>query len=231
MPDDFAAVSRRKQLELCESRMGRGVTLITALGGYLAGLNTMEECMRDDNLRPFLGHALLHEIMPNVALDKEISEEYAAKLCAGLENPEKPLSLLSVIGDSVSVWRQDVLPTLKTYEAREFSVPPCLTFGLSALILFHAGAKPDAEGQYFASREEERYPVSGDEYALRAFSRLSRDMAPESLAYAVLADQELWGEDLRRVDGLEDKVTEQLRDLQLLGLRATMEKAWRDHED
>ena len=36
----------------------------------------------------------------------------------------------------------------------------------------------------------------------------------------------MWGEDLREIPGLEDMVTDQLRDLQLIGLRAAMRRAW-----
>ena len=52
-------------------------------------------------------------------------------------------------------------------------------------------------------------------------------MPPETLAYAVLSDRVAWQTDLRRIPGLEDQVTGQLRDLQLLGLRAALEKAWK----
>ena len=45
---------------------------------------------------------------------------------------------------------------------------------------------------------------------LEAFSRLSSDMSPDSLAYAVLSDRALWGEDLREIDGLEDAVIQNL---------------------
>ena len=44
---------------------------------------------------------------------------------------------------------------------------------------------------------------------------MSHDMPPESLAYAVLADRELWrGEDLRDIDGLEARVALDIANLQ-----------------
>ncbi len=40
-------------------------------------------------------------------------------------------------------------------------------------------------------------------------------MPPEALAYAVLADRELWdGEDLRQIDGLEARVALDIANLQ-----------------
>lgn len=216
---------------LCERWMQNGVLAAVAPAGFLCGLDTLRDCMRDEDVRPFLGHTLLHEIMPNIPMEKSALESCAAKLCGEWENPEAPQALLSLCADSVRKWRLFALPLLKAYQDREFSPPPCLTFGLSALIMFFSGVKPDADGQYFGLREEEKYRVEEDEAALRAFAYLSRDMVPESLAYAVLADQEVWGEDLRLIEGLEDRVAVQLRDMQLLGIRAAMRKAWQGHAE
>ena len=48
-------------------------------------------------------------------------------------------------------------------------------------------------------------PVSTLVSSLLVFSRLSSDMDPESLAYAVLSDLSLWeGRDLRAIDGLTE---------------------------
>lgn len=220
-----------EQKALCESRMRDGVLAAVGAGGYLLGLNTMQDCMRDEDVRPFLGHTLLHEIMPNIPAQKNEMEAYAARICGEWESPAEPQPLLSLCAFSVRKWLLSVLPTLKAYTDREFTIPPCLAFGLSALILFYAGVKPDADGEYFGLREEEKYRVEDEEAVLFAFSRLSRDMAPESLSYAVLADQEVWGEDLRQIEGLEDTVTNQLRDMQLLGVRATMAKAWQGYAE
>ena len=55
-------------------------------------------------------------------------------------------------------------------------------------------------------------------------------MPSESLAYAALSDRAIWEEDLRDIPGLEDLITEQLRDLQLLGLLDALAQAWKPHE-
>ena len=54
-----------------------------------------------------------------------------------------------------------------------------------------------------------------DPSALAVFASLSHDMPPEALAYAVLADRELWrGADLREIDGLEARVALDIARLQ-----------------
>ena len=55
------------------------------------------------------------------------------------------------------------------------------------------------------------YPVPA---ALSVVATLSHDMPPEALAYAALADRELWGEDLRSIDGLEARVALDIANIQ-----------------
>ena len=215
-----------KPYKLRKVRMLNGAHTTMVLAAYMAGLDTVGECMADEDVRAFLGHALLDEIMPNVPLPREEVESFAVAVCQRFENPFNRHELLSIALNSVSKWMARVLPTLKDYVKKEGCVPPCLCFGLSALIMFYAGAHRNAEGTYEAIRDGKPYPVRDDEYVLSAFGRLSCDMPPETLSYAVLSDQELWGQNLRNVEGLETMVTEQLRDMQILGLRAAMKKTW-----
>ena len=61
--------------------------------------------------------------------------------------------------------------------------------------------------------------LTRDEKALASFSRLSWDMQADSLCYAVLADAEIWGRDLRELDFLPERLMEAMTDIQILGLR------------
>ena len=49
-------------------------------------------------------------------------------------------------------------------------------------------------------------------------------MDAESLAYAALADERIWGQDLREEEGLEERCARYLADIQLLGLSEAMQK-------
>ena len=199
--------------------------------GVMAGLDTVKDCMRDPVLRPFLGHALLKEIMPCMGLGKETLEPLAMEICGEMENPTviQPLALL--ISNAVRAWRDQVLPVLKRYEEREYEMPPCLCMSLSLLIMLFSGARQDEKGRYTYLKNGETCYFSEDEEILFSFSRLSCDMPPESLAYAALSDRAIWEEDLRDVPGLEDRIAGQLRDLQLLGLMEAVEKAWKNYEE
>ena len=206
----------------------QGCLLSTILfPGVLAGLETVKDCMKDEELRVFLGHALLHEIMPSMGLGRETLEPLAMDICREMESPTviQPLALL--LPNAVRAWAAQALPILKAYQDRKDTLPPCLCMGLSTLIMLFVGARMDDQGRYTFLKNGETCYFSEDEDILFSFSRLSCDMPPESLAYAVLSDRAIWEEDLRDIPGLEDTITDQLRDLQLLGLMEALKKAWK----
>ena len=211
------------------ARMEGALLSTLACPGALLGLPTVRDCMKDPGLRLFIGHALLHEIMPSMGLDRHTLDPVAMAVCAELESPAvmQPIALL--LSNAVRGWARQVLPLIRAYEEREEKTPPCLCMGLSALVMLFAGARREESGRYACLRGEEKCYLSEDEEILLAFSRLSCDMPPESLAYAVLSDRAVWECDLREIPGLEDRIADQLRDLQLIGLTAALEKAWREN--
>ena len=207
----------------------QGALLSTLAGpGALLGMKSVRACMKDGEMRVFLGHALLHEIMPSMGRSREALDPVAMAVCAEMESPavEQPLAL--VLRSAVAGWEKQALPLIRAYEEREGKTPPCLCMGLSALIMLYAGARRTEDGRYACLSDGEEVPLSDDGEALYSFSRLSCDMPPETLSYAVLSDRAIWEEDLREVPGLEEKIGSQLRDIQLLGLRAALERAWQE---
>lgn len=210
---------------LRNQRMLGGAGVLTAAAGLLCGHETVGAAMRDEGFRALLGSALIHEIAPCLP---ELSGEglaYAARVTGFLENACGDESWPDIGENLTARFNACVLPALAAYEKQNAALPPCLIFGLSALIMLYAGVRKNADGHYVLPAEDHEIAVIDTDAALSAFSRLSCDMAPESLAYAALSDREVWGCDLREIEGLEDNVTGQLRDMQLLGARAAMQAA------
>ena len=118
-----------------------------------------------------------------------------------------------------------ILPAITEYEQKNAALPRRLAFAVSALIMLYSGVRPDDQGVYTLAGKDGSMPVLDRAEALQAFSRLSCDMPCEALAYAALSDCEIWGCDLREIEGLEELATEQLRDMQLLGVCEAMRKA------
>ena len=201
-----------------------GAGVLTAAAGLLCGHETVGAAMRDEAFRALLGNALIHEIAPSLPELREDGLAYAARVTAFLENACGDEGWPAVGENLISRFVSCVLPALAAYEKENAVLPPCLCFGLSALIMLYAGIRKTADGYALPAADKE-IEVWENETALRAFSRMSCDMPPESLAYAALSDREVWGCDLREIDGLEDCVTGRLRDMQLLGAAAAMRAA------
>ena len=199
--------------------------------GVMAGLDTVRACMKDDTLRAFLGHALLHEIMPSMGLNKETLDPLTMEICHDMEEPSIMQPLVLLLPNAVRAWAAQALPLLRAYEEREGALPPCLCMSLATLIMLFSGARREEDGRYTCLKNGERCYLSEDEDILFSFSRLSCDMPPEALAYAVLSDRAIWEEDLREIPGLEDRIAGQLRDLQLLGLNEALTRAWKNAEE
>ncbi|MBR5109806.1 MAG: hypothetical protein IK099_06390 [Clostridia bacterium] len=221
---------RREKAQIARTRMQGCLASVLLPAGMLAGLDTVRDCMRDETLRAYLGHTLLHEIMPCLGEHRDILDPVAMAVCKEMEDPAvvQPLALL--LPNAVQAWAAQALPILKGYAEWDGHLPPCLCMSLSCLIMLFAGTRQEDDGRYTILKNGSRCFVSGDEEILASFSRLSCDMPPESLAYAALSDRAIWDEDLREIPGLEDLVTAQLMDLQLLGLLDALAKAWKNHE-
>ena len=221
---------RQERIKTARLRMQGSLLSVVLPVGMLAGLDTVRDCMKEDTLRAYIGHALLHEIMPCLGEHRDILDPVAMEVCGEMENPSivQPLSLM--LPNAVRAWASQTLPILKNYEERENELPPCLCMNLAALIMLFAGARQEEDGRYTILKNGETCYLSEDEEILASFSRLSCDMPPESLAYAALSDRAIWEEDLREIPGLEDLIADQLRDLQLLGLMEALNRAWKPYK-
>ena len=87
---------RRERMNIARTRMQGCLQSLILPEGLLAGLDTIRDCMKEDTLRAFLGHALLHEIMPCLGEHRDILDPVAMAVCKEMEEPSivQPLALL-----------------------------------------------------------------------------------------------------------------------------------------
>ena len=131
------------------------------------------------------------------------------------ENPLNDNALLASARPLLARFRLAALPLMRAWAQENFEPPRRLSFALAATIMLYAGARPNARGRYEIFRGTQIHVLDDDPGALAVFATLSHDMPPEALAYAVLADRELWGgADLRDIDGLEARVALDIANLQ-----------------
>lgn len=181
---------------------------LMAAAGWLNGCDTLYDCMAHERLRRFVGEGFTREIMPALSdVDRRTVEAYVIENFARYENPLNRNRILRAADHLIGRFAGGPAALMARLAGEDFEPPRRLSFALAATIMLYAGARKNPEtGRYEVARGKQAEAVHDDEAVLEAFSTLAHDMPPESLAYAALADRELWHADLRQIDGLEARV-------------------------
>jgi tagaturonate reductase len=109
----------------------------------LEGIETVKDCMDDENMYGFLKTCLFEEIIPTLDLPKEELLDYADNVLTRFANPYIKHYLSSIVLNSVSKFKVRVLPSLLEYKIRFGEYPKNLVFGFSKLIEFYKEGSPN----------------------------------------------------------------------------------------
>lgn len=210
-------------------RILNGAHTMTVLAAHKAGLDTVKECIDDKDIYAFMQKGLFEEIIPSMDGDKELLVKYAGDVLERFRNPYIVHLLISISLNSVSKFKTRDLPSLKGYQEKTGRLPEALCFSLSSLIAFYEGTEI-REGALIGKRGEEEYQIKDSPEVLEIFKNLySTSYAnlkekAEKIASAVLSKEGWFGEDLRKIPGLEEKIAGNLENIWSLGVREAMKK-------
>ena len=149
-------------------------TTLVPLGMRL-GVETVGAFVSDELLSAFLDRVIHGEIVPNAGGNVGELRAYANEILDRFSNPFLKHRLASISLNSVSKWRARVLPSVKDCIKNTGRAPRGLMIGFACLL-----------SNYMTGR----VPLADEERVLAFFAK------KPSLA-EVLANEELWGEDLR----------------------------------
>lgn len=173
----------------------------------LAHLETVEEVMQDPDFRLFIDNLFSQELIPMLALPKEELTTYAEQIKERFLNPFVHHQLTSIALNSSSKFKARLLPILLQYRKERQVLPPYITSALAALILTYKGDiikpqdNPDIIDFFNQAWQQETTVVP-----------------------TVLANAELWGQDLTAIPELTKRVTDSLHQLESIGARALIKK-------
>ena len=177
--------------------------------GLLLGLETVADCMNDATVRPWFGHMLHDELMPRMPSDGR--EKAVIQACRYLSFKPSSLRNADLADGLIGSWSLHIVPLLDINTPR-------LVEAMAALVMLMTGIRRGSDGFRLPQEAMAGRTLTRDEAALASFSRLSWDMQADSLSYAVLADADIWGRDLRELTFLPDMLTDALTSIQLQGL-------------
>ena len=130
--DDVGPYKKRKV------RILNGAHTSMVLGARLYGLNTVDECLKDDTINTFLNRCIFDEIIPTLGSNKD-DINFGNDVIDRFSNPFIKHQLLSIALNSVSKFDVRVLPTIIEYKEKYKVYPKALSFSLAALIKFYKG--------------------------------------------------------------------------------------------
>lgn len=163
--------------------------------GYLAGIETVREAIEHEVIGAFIKKSLFEEILPTLDFDQSQKEKYASDVLDRFKNPFIHHQLISIALNSTSKFKTRVLPSLLDYVHQKGSLPQNLVSALAALICFYNG-----------KRGTQTIPLKDSETVLSFFKQIWQDWEQTKdtaqLVQRVLANENLWAQDLSKVDGL-----------------------------
>ena len=108
----------------------------------LEGIETVKDCMENENMLTYVKSCVFDEIIPTLDLPKEELVEYAENVFERFNNPFIRHLCASISLNSVSKFKVRVLPSLLEYIKRTGNMPKNLVFSLAKLIEFYKYGTP-----------------------------------------------------------------------------------------
>lgn len=112
------------------------------------------------------------------------------------------------------------MPSFLGYVEKTGKLPARLTFSLAALMAFYTGNEI-RDKALIGHRDGQEYQILDDGKVLEFF-RDNSGSDTRDFVSAFLGEEDFFGRDLNRVDGLTDAVTGYLEDIRTNGMRAAL---------
>ncbi len=209
-------------------RILNGAHTSFVLASYLAGNTYVGESMQDTTVRQYIEKVLFEEIIPTLSLPKADCEQFAQAVLERFENPFIKHALLDISLNSVSKWRARCKDSLTGYVAQFGTLPKYLVFSLAALLCFYTSECE--ENGALVGRRLGQESGSGDEtFSIRdtadvlAHFKTYSTGEPELYVHETLKKEAFWGEDMTRMEGLEEAVLSYVKQIREKGMRTALE--------
>lgn len=172
----------------------------------LYGNETVKQTVDGDFTGKFVDN-IISEISGTLPMDKAEINAYAEEVMDRFRNPFIKHLLSDIALNSISKFKVRVLPSLLQYKQNEGKLPVNLTFSLACLILFYKGVWNDIG-----------LPVKDTQEIVEEFNAAWALGNTELVVDKVLANEDFWGEDLTKVEGLAQDVAFAVAEIQNYGL-------------
>jgi tagaturonate reductase len=188
-------------------RLLNGTHTISCGLAHLAGFNTVNAAMEDEDMAAFVEHLVLKEIAPAIPypLPPGDAEQFGRQVMERFRNPVVEHRWLSITVQYSAKMRMRNIPVLLEHYRNNPSPPRYFALGFAAFLCFYRQAKD---------------PIKDDQAAY--FIEKWETQTATDFTHNVLADKELWGTDLSLLPGFEDEVQGFVADILQNGARTVL---------
>jgi len=186
-----------------------GPHTVMAPVGYLAGLNIVKECLRDEVMSKFVYMVMYKELIETLDLPKAELKKFADAVVERFNNPFVHHQLTSIMLNSFPKFKTRDLPGLKTYLERKGTLPSGIVLGLAAIITYYKGGM----------RGDVEIVPNDDKQIVDLLKILWSLNDIETVGKGVLAAEFIWGENLNNIPGLTEKLVFYLNLIQEFGMK------------
>lgn len=165
---------------------------------FLSGINIVREACNHPVVGKYIHKVMFDELMQTVDLPQDEMKKFAEDVLDRFNNPFVDHAVTSIMLNSFPKYQTRDLPGVKKYKEKNGKLPEGLVLGLAAIITYYKGGV----------REDGTEIVPNDSQEIMDFvGNLWKTKDIKDIAKEVLAAEFIWGEDLNKIEGLEEMVT------------------------
>lgn len=168
----------------------------------LAGLETVEEVMKDPLFSSFIDQLVSTELIPMLALPKNELIDYAEQVKERFLNPFANHKLEAISLNSISKFSTRLLPILQKYINEKKQIPSLMRLSLAALLVMYRNGP---------------FPIHDDPAVIARFKVAWEN--PVTAVTQLLQDETLWGVDLSQLNNLTTTVERLIKRIEATDVR------------
>ena len=180
---------------------------------YLYGIDTVRESIENKHIGQFTKEFVFDEVVPTIKLPHDQMVSFANSVFERYLNPFVRHELMSIALNSISKYKARVMQTVKDYYEINNTLPTHAMFSLASLIKFYFGER----------NENEAIKLNDDPKYLQFFANLKeRDLSEAEIVKEVLANEDMWQEDLNQFANMHEVVTSYLKLINEKGMKEAL---------
>ncbi len=196
-------------------------TLICGLA-FLAGFETVQNAMEDENFASLIEDLMRNEIAPAIPYEMEdaVKHSFISKVLDRFRNPHINHRWKSITLNYTSKMKMRCIPLFINYYKKKETVPSLFALGFAAYLYFMKAVNQKGK-EYFGEAHGHEYLI--EDPSADKFYHAWKNQNPEAVVNEVLKDISIWGYDLTRLKGFNQAVTNNLKSIIENGMRAKVE--------